>query len=77
MQTIVNAGTTLIITTGATSVLFVVNPYIFYALIVLFSVTCMLTCISIIRNCDARNKRIEAMKTRKSRRSLNASEDSV
>jgi len=56
------------IATGATTLYFVVNPYVFYGSLLLTMFTCMLVCWNIIRSCNERNKRIDALKTRATRR---------
>ena len=74
MQTIIQAAAPITITTGATALLFVVNPYVFYGSLAVGLFTCFAICIHIIRRCLARDKRLDALKTRATRRAYAATD---
>ena len=68
MQTAIQLAAPIGITTGGTAMLFIVNPYVFYLIAFLVAVTCIAVCYQIIVNCDKRNKRLDALATRATRR---------
>ena len=68
MQTLMQAAGPITITGGATALLFVIDPLIFYSSLTVAIFTCLMVCVQIIRNCHKRNKRIDALYTRATRR---------
>ena len=68
MNGFVQTVTTATISIGPPAVILVVNPYLVTFVFSVVLITCSLVCFSIIANCRKRNKRLDAIMTRATRR---------
>lgn len=58
------------IAASGVGIIFIVDPFIMYAWMLVVVLTCLIICINIAHRCNKRNKRIEMLSTRAKRRLL-------